>query len=96
MKLLKRLLKPFASFEKILNNREIFIKYQSPGESLFKWYLVQVDLEEMNETMAQQFRLYIIQNYSEFKLDLHLTVPPDGRTMIHTDSNSNSAVVFKL
>jgi hypothetical protein len=40
--------------------------------------------------------LYIIQNYSEFKLDLNLTVPPDGRTTIHTDAISNSAVVFAL
>jgi hypothetical protein len=37
---------------------------------------------------------YIIQNYSEFKLDLNLTVPPDRRTMIQSDSNL--AVIFAL
>jgi hypothetical protein len=40
--------------------------------------------------------VYIIQNYSEFKLDLNLTVPPDGRTTIHTYTISNSAVVSAL
>jgi hypothetical protein len=40
--------------------------------------------------------IYIIQNYSEFKLDLNLTVPPDGRTMIHTYTISNLAVVSAL
>jgi hypothetical protein len=40
--------------------------------------------------------IYIIQNYSEFKLDLNLTVPPDKRTTIHAYTISNSAVVSAL
>jgi hypothetical protein len=32
--------------------------------------------------------LYIIQNYSEFKLNLNLTVPPDGRTTRQSDSSA--------
>jgi hypothetical protein len=40
--------------------------------------------------------IYKIQNYSEFKLDLNLTVPPNGRTMIHTYTILNSAVVSAL
>jgi hypothetical protein len=35
--------------------------------------------------------IYVIQNYSEFKLNLNPTVPPDGRTMWQLGSYSGFA-----
>jgi hypothetical protein len=44
-------------------------------------------IQRENEIVGEQLILYVIQNYSEFKLNLNLTVPLDGRTTRQSDSN---------